>query len=220
MLGEQSGDELACHAALACAELGHWTPASLGSWGGGGGEEEEEEVWGCAERLKWDEGESTSRNGFQMTPTPWAHLRQAEKLVGHISHLQPREKKLHNLICSVLLRTLQPWQHYKLWGWPTYKFEGAGNVSEAKSGYYSEMFFWHATHILTWNFLPSVFFNSVIHAVLENDAGCLSWHSVFLCCFCPYFFIFWFWKNHFVRCKRTLVFHHETRRLLQHLHMR
>ena len=28
-----------------------------------------------------------------MTPTPWAHLRQAEKLVGHISHLQPHEKK-------------------------------------------------------------------------------------------------------------------------------
>lgn len=30
---------------------------------------------GAAERLKWDEGESTSRNGFQMTPTLWAHHR-------------------------------------------------------------------------------------------------------------------------------------------------
>lgn len=43
-------------------------------WGAGGWEEE---VWGCTERLKWDEGESTSRNGFQMTSAPWAHLRQA-----------------------------------------------------------------------------------------------------------------------------------------------
>lgn len=31
---------------------------------------------GCAERLKRDEGESTSRNGFQMTSTLRARLRQ------------------------------------------------------------------------------------------------------------------------------------------------